>query len=100
MDNRGSVPDRRGDDPKFVAIGQRIDDLTAQHASIAKAVAENTVITKRIEESTSGLVEAWAAISGGLKVLNVLGKVAKWVGIIAGAAAAVWAALHGVSPTP
>ena len=116
MVDAAGVPDRRGDDPKFAEITSRIDDLAVQHAELTKrfdsaeqrqatiiaAVQDNTEITKRIETSTSGLVGAWDAISGGLKVLNVLGKIAKWVTYFAGMIAALyaaWSASHG-GPTP
>lgn len=96
------VPDRRAEDPKLTAITARIDDLAQQHQTIAVAVAENTVITKKIEASTSGLVEAWEAISGGLKVLNFLGKCAKWIALIATAItagySAFYAVTHGMKP--
>lgn len=97
MAESGSVEDRRAEDPRLVAMGKRIDGLVFD-------VQQNTVITKRIEESTSGLVEAWEALSGGLKVLNVLGEIAKWVTIVVTMVTAVWTAFyvatHGGSPSP
>lgn len=97
MNDAATVPDRRGDDRRFIAITKRIDDIAGE-------VQKNTEITQRIESSTSGLVEAWEAISGGLKVLNFLGKIAKWVAVVAGAftaaASAVYIFTHGGGPTP
>ena len=94
MTDDQATPDRRGEDPKFSEITKRIDGLVVQHTVLMAAVESNTVITKKIETSTAGLVEAWDAISGGLKVLNFLGKVAKWVTYIAGMLTAVYTAWH------
>ena len=86
--------ERRVDDIKFTDLSARMDGLAAQHTVLVEGLAENTALTAKIEASTSGLVDAWAALSGGLKVLNFLGAVAKWVGIIAAAFSAVYAAMH------
>ena len=68
----------------------------------ASTLAELPLV--EIASSTSGLVDAWAAISGGLKVLNFLGKAAKWVTYFAGmitALYAAWSVSHGgPPPTP
>ena len=85
---------RRTSDTKLEEMSTRITGLETSHTEMKQAISENTTITKQIADSTSGLVEAWAAISGGLKVLNFLGKVAKWVTYIAGMIAAVYTAWH------
>ncbi len=85
---------RRESDTQIQGLKSRIDALAAGHATIVEEVKKNTEITERIATSTAGLVDAWNAISGGLKVLNFLGKVAKWVTYIAGMFTAVYAAWH------
>ena len=99
------VPDRRTGDTKLDALSERMDDLAAQHVGLKKAVDDNTAITTRIDRNTADMVAAWGALEGGMKVLNILGKVAKWVGIIAGTFTAVMTAIYvivhgGPGPTP
>ena len=83
---------RRADDARFAA-------LDARCGNIEKCLAENTAITAGVKADTAAIVEAWTAIAGGLKVLGVLGKVAKWATYLVSLAAAVWALLHGQRPS-
>lgn len=93
---------RRESDGRMNSLATQITTLAGQHRALVLEVQANTTITERIDKSTAGLVEAWAAISGGLKVLNWLGKAAKWVTYIAGAITAAggvyWMAVHGAPP--
>ena len=70
------------------AIEQMI--LANQKASVdtAAAVAEHMAITREMKD-------AFDLAKTGLRVVGVLGTVAKWVATIAGALVAIWAAIHG-----
>ena len=83
---------RRADDARFSAIESRC-------GNIEQALALNTNITAGVKADTAAIVEAWTAIAGGLKVLGVLGKVAKWATYLVSLAAAVGALLHGQRPS-
>jgi hypothetical protein len=46
-------------------------------------------------ENTKGLVEAWQAASGAIKVISAIGTFIKWFSGLAIAAAMLWALVHG-----
>lgn len=75
--------DRRVSDTQLSALSTRVTNLET-------GMKENTEVTKRIEENTRGIVEAWQAIVGGLQVLAFLAKLAKWGSAIAAFAGAIW----------
>lgn len=88
------APERRSNDAQFNSLAKRIAGLEVGHSELKTAIHDNTELTKSIERNTSGLIEAWEALSGGLKVLNLLGKCAKWVTIVVGMVTALWTAWH------
>lgn len=88
----GVAVDRRADDKRIGALEQRC-------AGIECALAENTKMTQAVKADTAAIVEAWTAVSGGLKVLGWCGTIAKWVGAVGAAGAALWAFFHG-GPAP
>lgn len=68
----------------------RMDDLQHQIDALDKAIAANTDLTQKIHDSTSGLVEAFDALRGGLRVLEQIGRVARPLSYIVGFATAAW----------
>lgn len=65
-------------------LQQRVDGLAAelkagdmreQVLTMAGELKANSEATERVEENTKGLVEAFEAVQGGMKVLDWLGKV-------------------------
>lgn len=85
---------RRTTDPGFASLNDRV-------GALEEGLKANTEITKKIEQNTAGIVEAWNAIVGGLQVLGFLAKLAKWASWIAAGAAAVAAYFHfgnGIRP--
>lgn len=84
---------RRAEDARFLALETRC-------SNIEKCLAENTELTAGVKADTSAIVEAWQAISGGVKVLGVLGKIAKWASYVVGFVGGVWALMHGQTPRP
>lgn len=72
----------------------RMDDLQHQINALDKAIAANTDLTQKIHESTSGLVDAFDALKGGMKVLEQIGKLAKPLSYIVGFATSAWVLWH------
>lgn len=78
-----------------------IDDI----ATLSDRTRANTILinelrndVKQIRADTADIIETFKALAGGFKVLTALGRLARPIGWIAGAAAAVialWAAIHG-----
>lgn len=74
---------------------KRMDDLQAQIDSLREAINENTRLTQEVRDSTSGLVEVLDALRGGMRVIELLGRIARPVGWVAGAWAAYKASRLG-----
>jgi cell division septum initiation protein DivIVA len=68
-----------------------IEENRVAHQANAKALAENTEITKEIK-AILDLGKSFFIIMGGVA------KVAKWVTLIGGAIGVMWAAFHGQVP--
>lgn len=82
------------------SLEQRVDDIEARlqagssrMQAIEKELAENTVATKQIAANTGELVAAFTALQGALRVLELLGRLAKPLGAIVGFVAAAVALL-------
>lgn len=60
--------------------------------SFDEKLTTNTKLTQTIHDNTSDLVETFKAVKGGFKVLGWFGSLAKWLGGIAAAGAAIVAA--------
>jgi exonuclease VII large subunit len=58
---------------------------------LGNAVMENIRATKKLDANTSEMVDAFASLKGGFKVLETLGRVAKPVAALLGLPAAAWA---------
>lgn len=76
------------------AYGRRLDRLAEQQEEMQGQLEENTAATERIETSTTELVEMLRSWKGAMAVLETLGKIARPIGYIAAAAAAVWGFFH------
>jgi len=82
--------------PSRRAVDERIDDIVHE-------LKEQRRMIEEIRTDVAGVVEAWHAIEGGLKVLGVLAKVAKFFAVLAGLVTAVgtaWYALRHGSDLP
>lgn len=75
-------------------FGKRLDQLADQQELMQQRLEENTDATKRIDGSTQELVMLLNSWKGAMSVLETLGKVARPIGYIAAAAAAVWGFVH------
>jgi len=80
------------------AIHVRLDAGDRRMSTIEDRLTEQSEATKRIEQNTGELVDAFHALTGAFKVLTWIGKAAKPLGWIAAAVAAVvgaWTAIKG-----
>ena len=96
MDDR-----RRSTDPQFAELVVQQSRLERRVDELESKLDANTVMTRRIDENTVGIVDAWNAAVGGLKVLGFLAKLAKWAGWIAAGVGAIAALMHfgnGIRP--
>ena len=75
-------PRRREADARLDALTAAVETLKAQHVVLQAGLDENNKTTKEVRDI--------------LATFHTLGRVAKWISYIAGAVAAVWAALHEV----
>lgn len=67
---------------EFLLLESRIE---AEREEFRKFMLENRKATEALTKSTSGLVEAWTAAQGAVKVTAIIGNVLKWgLGIGAG----------------
>ena len=83
------------DDQQFREhIMGRVTHLEATQVTLRDAIDANTVLTKKIDTSTSSMVEVLAAAAGAFKVLNWIARAAKPLGIIAAAVGAAIGAWH------
>ncbi len=89
-------PERRRSDRQIRMLFSEVGEMKSRHEALVDKVDQNTAATLRVEKNTAEIVDAWKALSGGLKVLGWLGKVAKYtayfLGLI-GAAGSAWYAL-------
>ena len=80
------------------AIKQRLEDGDKRMSQLSSRLEENTAVTNRIAENTAGMMEFLDAAQGAFKVLTWIGKLAKPIGYIAAAGAAIlgfWTAIKG-----
>ena len=82
-------PSRRAVDPHLTAIRERVASLEDGQLDLSVRLEANTVLTKDVQKNTAAIVEAWSALSGGLKVLGVLGTIGRYVAYIAAAVSAI-----------
>ncbi len=81
---------------KQTVLEQRIEDLDARFALMERNMAANTDATKRnsdaieqIRQNTQDIIETFQALSGGFKVLQGLGHLAKPLAYIVGCVTAI-----------
>jgi len=90
-----SHTNRRQTDTQITMLTAHVDMLDRKVTDhIADESAKLIPRLVKIEANTSGIVEAWQAIEGGLKILKTMAMVARWVTYIAAAVGSVWALIH------
>lgn len=85
------VLNRRHDDPRWLAFGERMDSFDA-------ALAENMGLTRQVKQNTDDIVVLFQNARGFIRILAVLGVFAKWVTAVTAVTLFAWAAFkYGVS---
>lgn len=78
---------------RFSEVDRRFSEGSETMQSLADGLAENTAATKRTESNTAELVSMFLAWKGALKVLDMIGSLAKPMGYIVMCASAIWGAI-------
>jgi hypothetical protein len=87
-EDRTNIYERLGDgDRRMSELHRLVEDNRKAHLANQQALEENTAITKEIKD----ILELGKSF---FRLLGVIGTVAKWVGIVATAAAAIYGLLH------
>ena len=82
--------------PRPKTIYERLDDGDARMAAIEADLAANTKATQELAAAVQDVVAFFSAMSGALKALDMLGRLAKPLGYITAffaAAVSFWAAI-------
>ena len=64
-------------------LEDKVDDLTTTVENLVTVVRENKEKIESVQSETKGMVEAWTAAHGAIKVAAFIGKVAAFIGSIA-----------------
>ena len=65
---------------------------SARMNRMEEAIRANTASTQEVQNDTKELLEVFKAVKGGFRVLGWIGAAAKWLGGIAAAGTAIYAA--------
>ncbi len=71
-------------------VDDRLNDGAAVMKHLRTELAENTTATKQVQADTGELVSLLNSFKGAMKVLDILGKLAKPLGYIAMTCSAFW----------
>ena len=92
----------RAGDKRMDEIVKTVAAIQIEQASAKALLAENTETIKEIKTDTADMLEVFESWKGAMRVMEMIGKLAKPLGYIVGfgaSVAAFWAAMKsGVSP--
>ena len=92
----------RAGDKRMDEIVKTVAAIQIEQASAKVLLAENTETIKEIKTDTADMLEVFESWKGAMRVMEMIGKLAKPLGYIVGLGASVatfWAAMKsGVSP--
>ena len=92
----------RAGDKRMDEIVKTVAAIQVEQASTKVLLAENTETIKEIKTDTADMLEVFESWKGAMRVMEMLGKLAKPLGYIVGfvaSVAAFWASMKsGVSP--
>ena len=92
----------RAGDKRMDEIGKTVAAIQIEQASAKVLLAENAETIKEIKTDTADMLEVFESWKGAMRVMEMLGKLAKPLGYIVGfgaSVAAFWASMKsGVSP--
>jgi hypothetical protein len=90
------MADEHLSDAFIKSLHARVVQMEQDMAHNAEATARNTDSIETIRQNTQDIVDTFAALAGGFKVLQGLGRLARPIGYIATAIAATLAAVAAV----
>ena len=89
-------------DKRMTSLADEITAVKLEQSEFRRLLKENTDDTKAIKADTAELLEVFESWKGAMRVMEMLGKLAKPLGYIVGfgaSVAAFWASMKsGVSP--
>lgn len=92
----------RAGDKRMDEIVKTVSAIQAEQASAKLLLAENTETIKQIKTDTADMLEVFESWKGAMRVMEMIGKLAKPIGYIVGllaSVAALWAGIKsGVTP--
>ena len=92
----------RAGDKRMDEIVKTVAAIQIEQASAKVLLAENTETIKEIKTDTADMLEAFESWKGAMRVMEMIGKLAKPLGYIVGfgaSVAAFWASMKsGISP--
>lgn len=92
----------RSGEARMDGFASDISVIMAAQSAMRQDLAENSKATARVEANTAEMLEAFESWKGAMRVLEMLGKLAKPLGYIIGLGAAIaglWTAIKtGIQP--
>lgn len=82
----------------FAKGSARMDSMDEQIQANTTEIKANTAITLRVEKNTGEVLEVFSAVKGGFRVLEWIGKGAKWLAAISAAGLVLWKVFTGKWP--
>ena len=81
---------------EFRAHVRRQDE---RYEDLLERIAENTRATNSLAEKVGGLLEAWETATTAVRMTAAIGRIVRWAGGVAAAAATLWYLVkHGAPP--
>jgi len=99
MQDEQQPPDQYYSEAFIKSLHGQFVQMKGDLAECMESTKRNAESIERVEKNTSDIVEAFQAVTGGLKVMQGLAKFAKYFSYIAGAVAAglaAWSAIKGM----
>ena len=77
-----------------LSVDRRLDEGASKMKSISADLALNTEATQAVKNDTSELIMTFKSFQGAMRVLDMLGKLAKPLGYIVMLGSALWGMFH------
>lgn len=103
-DARGEPHQRRRDDARLEQVIAEQAALREEQAALRADIQRNTDLTMKVQQSVQKVdkntADLVALMQGGkvtMSLFRIVGKIAIWIGGVAGAALAVWALIYAIT---
>lgn len=88
--------ERRKADLRITSLEEAVTLLNEERRAVFETLQAAVAGVKRVEERSADILAFWEGAKGGFYVLGVIGRLAKPIGAIAGAVAAIIATYYAV----